>query len=243
MYFIFCFKCKSEFIYKKGPKETMFNNPVTRKITDSVTSITTKCKNAVVGIKLPERTKIFLSAMWFWAYMLYYFTKVFNLGLGLCLVHTPDSLIIFNPFNIKNRNQTDTQTDNQPIKNKPTIVDARMKTKDSNHENITNKLRAVINSKWDVDIGNDNCPFDDTEYKELFGGVNLGDIVSVYPTLSTAVVWVTYLFETDKKLNDMSDAELGKKIKHMLINFDEKSIYRTSSLQKSEKIIVGEIPF
>lgn len=225
----------------------MFNNPVIRKITDSVTSITTNCKNAMVGIKLPDRTKIFLSAMWFWAYMLYYFTKVFNVGLGLCLVHTPDSLIIFNPFNIKNRNQTDpktdNQTDNQPIENKPTIVDARMKTKDSNHENITNKLRAVINSKWDVDIGNDNCPFDDTEYKELFGGVNLGDIVSVYPTLSTAVVWVTYLFETDKKLNDMSDAELGKKIKHMLINFDDKSIYRTSSLQKSEKIIVGEIPF
>jgi len=217
----------------------MFNNPVTRKITDSVTSITNKCKNAVVGFKLPDRTKIFFSALWFWAYILYYYTKVFNVCIGLCLVHTPDSLIIFNPFNIKNQDQTD----NQPIKNKPTIVDARMKTKDSSHENITNKLRAVINSKWDVDIGNDNCPFDDTENKELFGGVNLGDIVSVYPTLSTAVVWVTYLFETDKKLNDMSDGELGKKIKHMLINFGDKSIYRTSSLQKPEKIIFGEIPF
>jgi hypothetical protein len=217
----------------------MFYNQITHKITNSVTSITTKCKNAVFGIKLPDRTKIFLSALWFWAYMMYYFTKVFNMCLGLVLVYTPDSLIIFNPFNIKNHNKTD----EQPIENRPIILDARIKTKDVNYENITNKLRAVINSKWDVDIGNDNCPFDETEDKELFGGVSLGDIISVYPTLSTAVVWVTYLFETDKKLNDISDAELGKKIKHMLINFGDKSICRTSSLQKPEKIIVGEIPF
>lgn len=210
----------------------MFSNQITRKIT----RVATKCRNVIISIQLPDRTRIFLSALWFWAYIMFYFTKILNLGLGFCLVHTPDSLIIFNPFNIK-------KTTAGPPPNKPTIIDARMKTKESKHENITNKLRAIINSTWDCDVGNDNCPFDGSENTELFGGVCLGDIISIYPTLSTAVVWITYLFETDKKLNTMSDEDLGRKIKYMLINFSDKTIYRTSELQKSEKIICGDIPF
>lgn len=214
----------------------MFINITTKKII----TIATKCKNAVIGIQMPDRTKIFLSAIWFWAYIIYYFTKIINLGIGFCLVHTPDSLIIFNPFNIKSVNS---QKKVETSINKPTILYARMETDKNRHETITNKLRAIINSKWDNDIGNDNTPFDDTENKELFGGVNVKDIVSIYPTLSTAVVWITYLFETDKKLNSMRDEDLGKKIKHMLINFGDKSIRRTSGLQPKEDIVVGEIPF
>jgi hypothetical protein len=223
----------------------MFSNQLTGKVTEKVTTIAVKCKNAVVGMRIPDRTKIFLSAMWFWMYVMFYFTKVFNLVLGFCLVHTPDSLIIFNPFNIKYTNFSGKNTKENAAEtiNKPTVVDARMKTKDELHENITNKLRAVISSNWDTDVGNDNCPFDDSDNKDLFGGVNVGDIVSVYPTLSTAIVWITYLFETDKKLNALSDEELGKKIKYMLINFGDKSIHRTSDLQKVEKIVSGEIPF
>jgi hypothetical protein len=206
---------------------------VAGKITTVVVKTTNKCKNAVASIQLPDRTKIFLSALWFWAYMIFYFTKLCNAGLGFCLYYTPDSIIIYNP--IRQKSDADINT--------PTIIDAHMKTKNATHENVTNKLRALIRSKWDVDIGNDNCPFDNTDNNELFGGVNLGDIVSIYPTISTAVVWITYLFDTDKKLNTLSDEELGKKIKHMLINFGDKSICRTSTLNESEKIVVGEIPF
>ena len=219
-----------------------------------------RCKNAIKAIRLPDRTKIFLSSIWVWVYLMFYFTKFINVVLGLILVYTPDSLIIFNPFSIMN-------TSSNSI-NKPIILDAYIKTKSETklaskaetetkpdynvtHENtidktehITNKIRALINSKWDIDVGNDNCPFDENnKFKELFGGLNIREIVKIYPIISTSIVWIAYLFETDKKLNNLSDDELGKKIKYMLINFGDNILYRNSKLQNPEDIIVGDIPF
>ena len=208
-------------------------------------SITARCIKVIAEIKLPDRTRIFFSALWFWTSILYYYTKILHLFLGFCLTHTPDSLIIFNPyFMLCNIKEAARPSENP----RPVIIGAQMKI-DDKYENITNKLKSIINAKWDEDIGNDNCPFDDSEYNELFGGLNLRELVDIYPSLSTAIVWIAYLFETNKKLSAISDEELGKKIKYMLINFSEKSICRGTA-EKSEpcennpeKIIAGNISF
>ena len=52
-----------------------------------------RCINAIKAIHLPDRTKIFLSSIWIWVYIMFYFTKCINTLLGLMLVYTPDSLI------------------------------------------------------------------------------------------------------------------------------------------------------
>jgi hypothetical protein len=185
-------------------------------------SITAKCVKAIAEIKLPDRTRIFFSALWFWTSILYYYTRALNAFLGFCLIHTPDSLIIFNPYFMLHNIKAPSKPSENP---RPIILGAQMKA-GRVHEIITNKLRNIINIKWDEDIGNDNCPFDNSEYNELFGGLNLKEIVDIYPTLSTAMVWIVYLFETNKKLSSISDEELGRKIKYMLINFSDKSICR-----------------
>jgi hypothetical protein len=214
-----------------------------------------RCINAVKAIHLPDRTKVFLSSMWLWAYIMFYFTKCINKLLGLILVYTPDSLIIFNPYlYLSGMNNTNKSIDC----NKPIIIDAYLKNNNDKNNNdktntgknnngkpecIINKIRALINAKWDIDIGNDNCSFDDSAVKELFGGLNVREIVKIYPLLSTSIIWITYLFETDKILHSLSDDELGKKIKFLLINFSDNILYRNSNLENPEKIIVGDIPF
>jgi hypothetical protein len=198
-----------------------------------------RCINAVKAIHLPDRTKIFLSSIWIWAYIMFYFTKCINKLLGLILVYTPDSLIIFNPYLYLSGMNTNKSIDC----NKPIVIDAYLKTNNGKTERILNKIRALINAKWDIDIGNDNCSFDDSEIKELFGGLNIREIVKIYPLLSTSIIWIAYLFETDKILHSLSDDELGKKIKFLLINFSDNILYRNSNLENPEKIIVGDIPF
>ena len=204
-----------------------------------------RCINAIKAIHLPDRTKIFLSSIWIWAYIMFYFTKCINTLLGLMLVYTPDSLIIFNPYlYLSGMNNTNKSIDC----NKPIIIDAYLKTNNGKNNNekpkcILNKIRALINAKWDIDIGNDNCSFDDSEIKELFGGLNIREIVKIYPLLSTSIIWIVYLFETDKILHSLSDDELGKKIKFLLINFSDNILYRNSKMENPEEIIVGDIPF
>jgi hypothetical protein len=185
--------------------------------------------------------------------------------LGLFLVYTPDSLIIFNPFRIMNRGATkpivlDAYITTKPPKFNPSesndpknkndiITIDKLKTllnalSIDNTENITNKIRILIDVLWDTDIGNENCPFDkNQEVKELFGGLNIKELTSVYPIVSTSIIWIAYLFETDKHINKLSDAELGKRIKYILVNVGDGIIYRDSNLNKPEDIIFGDIQF
>ena len=78
---------------------------------------------------LPDRTKIFLSALMFCVYVMYYFNKVVGYCLGMVLMYTPDSCIIYHPNVVK------AITKKEPGVIKPDILDARMGT-----EVITNKL-------------------------------------------------------------------------------------------------------
>lgn len=204
------------------------------------------CKNKItrigkkishLTIVIPDRTKIFLSALWFWAYIMFYCTKLFNCILGVILVYTPDSIIIYKPptvgFSKKGKHEETP---------KPTIIEAR-----HGADIITNKMKAVVNLKWDSDIYNDNVDnvdnVDNDESEKIFGGLNVKDVITVFPKLTTAVVWISYLFEIDKKISEMNDEDLGKNIKYMLINFTDRAIYRSPDLHKSERAKCGEIPF
>ena len=168
---------------------------------------------------LPDRTKIFLSALMFWVYVMYYFNKVVGCILGFVLKHTPDSCIIYHPTVVK------AITKKEPDVSKPDILDARMGA-----EIITNKLNMLIKTHWDTEIND-------------LGGVNVKDLVSKFPALSTSVIWIAYLFDLDKKLQSMSNEDIGNTVRYMLINLSDKTIYRDSTLDTDEEILFGEIPF
>ena len=193
-------------------------------LVEKATKIGTRISGIVVS--LPDRTKIFLSAIWFWAYIIFYITKCFNCVLGFLLMHTPDSFLIYKPLNISSKPKNVGEV-------KPKIIEAR-----TDVENITNKIKAIVDMKWDSDINNEG---DDSQ--KIFGGLNIKDVLSIYPSLSTSVVWISYLFEIDKKLAEMNDEELGKNIKHLLVNFGDQSLYRTSDLHEKESAMCGEVPF
>jgi hypothetical protein len=187
------------------------------KIVEKLSSI----KNINLG-KLPDRTKIFLSALWLWTYVLYYFTKIINIILRLIVTYTPDSCIIFNNKLIK------------PNEHAPIIIDAKIHDKSAdNMENITNKFSILINNIWDEDIGDK-------------GGIRIKDIVNKFTNTTSPLMWVSYLFEMDKKLENMTDEEISESIKHMLVNISDKIIERdpeSKESEESEEISFGEIPF
>ena len=189
------------------------------KIKEKVTRIGTRVSGVMVA--LPDRTKIFLSALWFWAYIMFYCTKLFNRILGLILTHTPDTMLIYKPLKISTGG-------GEP---RPKIIEAR-----NGNSNITNKIKAIVDMKWDSDINNDGT-------QKIFGGLNIKDITNIYPSMSTGIIWISYLFEIEKKIADMNDEELGKNIKQILVDFGDKSLYRSSDLKKKEETIFGEIPF
>lgn len=188
-----------------------------------------KIKSKLIAIKnfstsdLPGRTKIFLSALWFWTYLLYYFTKFINIMLYIVVVYTPDSCVIFRTKLVKNKKIPEIL--NAKIKKKPCDNKQDDKTSD-----ITNKLNILLNWKWDDDIGD-------------IGGIKIKELISKYPSVSSSIIWISYLFEIDKKLETMSDEEVGKSIKYMLINISDKVMYRDANLKTPEDILFGEIPF
>jgi hypothetical protein len=199
---------------------------------------------------MPDRARIFMSALWFWTYVMFYVTKCINIMLRLFITYTPDSLIIFKHSNSKvsvsnNSTLNVLSTKKSDITNKhPTILkahihktttDEKMVYRKTINENITNKITAILQMKWDPDISNEN--------DELFGGLNMCDILDIYPIASNAVIWIAYLLELDNKILNTSDEKIGKYVKIMLIDLKNNAIFRTSNLQHEIKTVCGEIPF
>jgi hypothetical protein len=169
--------------------------------------------------KLPDRTVIFLSALYFWAYMMFYFTKVINISLGFALRHTPDAFVI--------HKRESTLIEAVPLVKRINIIQAM-----AGNIPITNKIKNVIQSHWNKEIGEDDDGV-------CIGGIKVCDVLSF---VKSPMIWISYLFEFDKKLSEMSDDEIGKAIKTILVDFGDKAIYRDSDLCQKEDMLFGEIP-
>lgn len=167
---------------------------------------------------LPDRTKIFISSLYFWVYITYIFNSMVCLFLRVVLSNTPDSCVIFSSLT-------------QPVKkNVPKIITAKL-----NEELITNKLQLLLNLCWDNEIG-DN------------GGINIKDLVNRYKSISSSVLFISYLFKIEKKMQENSDEEIGRQIRHVLIDVTDKIIYRykgdkSDDIDETDEIIFGDIPF
>jgi hypothetical protein len=182
--------------------------------------------------KLPDRTVIFLSALYFWAYMMFYFTKVINVSLGFVLRHTPDAFIIHKSGGTPAKIEViDTKTKNPTESKKVSKINIIQAIADNIP--ITNKLKNLIQRKWDNELEED-------ENGDFIGGINAEDILSF---VKSPIVWISYLFEFDKKIADMSDAEIGNAIKTILVDFGDKAIYRNSDLSQRESMKFGKISF
>jgi hypothetical protein len=161
--------------------------------------------------KLPDRTVIFLSALYFWAYMMFYFTKVINVSLGFVLRHTPDAFVIHKGGS--------TLVESDPVVKRINIIQAM-----AGNIPITNKIKNVVQSLDD----------------EFMAGIKVSNVLSF---VKSPMIWISYLFEFDKKLSEMTDDEIGKAIKTILVDFGDKAIYRDSDLDIKEHMLFGEIPF
>ena len=194
-----------------------------------------------LSMTMPDRARIFMSALWFWTYAMFYVTKCINVILRLFITYTPDSMIIF-----KHRTSNDLSTKKLDVhaNKQPTILKAHIhktttdkKTgyKKTINENITNKITTILQMKWDPDISNEN--------DDVFGGLNVCDILDIYPMASNAVIWIAYLLELDNKILNTSDEKIGKQVKIMLVDLKKNALFRTSNLQHEIKTMCGEIPF
>jgi hypothetical protein len=189
-----------------------------------------------LNMTIPNRARIFMSALWFWTYVMFYVTKCINVILHVFITYTPESMIIFKH---DTSNILSTKKSSECMKNSPpTILKAHIhKTTNSKtiNENITNKIAAILQMKWDPDISDEN--------DDLFGGLNICDILDIYPVASDAVIWIAYLLELDNKILNTSDEKIGKYVKIMLVDLKNNAIFRTSNLQNKINTMCGEIPF
>lgn len=182
------------------------------------TDIFKKMESHCINIKkycltnVPDRTKIFLSALWFWIYITYCLNMMFCFILRLILSNTPDSFIAFQSTIIKKQDII------------PEIIEAKI-----DKEVITNKIKLLVKLCWDKEISD-------------IGGVNVKDLLKYLPSLSKSTVWISYVYDIEKKIQTMTDEEIGKTIKHMLIDITDNTIYRNSD-KAEEEIIFGQIPF
>jgi hypothetical protein len=75
------------------------------------------------------------------------------------------------------------------------------------------------------------------------GGLNIDDILSVYPTASNALIWIAYIFEVDKKIMQMDDKQVGKHVKYMMICMKDRILHTKSDLSEMTALDFGEIFF
>lgn len=179
--------------------------------------------------EIPDKAKLFMTALYCWGVLIYYLSSIFNTVLRMALVYLPDSVVVdpfeYLPFVMKS---------DQP---KPKILSAIISNGQYATKSFTNKLTMLINHKWDENIGEAQLGADD-----LLGGLNVSEIAKVYPNIAQALLIATYLFE--KNVDKIPDEELREHVKFIFIDFAKKVIYRTEDdNDDSEKIVFGDIAF
>jgi hypothetical protein len=177
---------------------------------------------------VPDRTKMFLMALYIWTLLVYYFTKLINLILEMIISYVPNNLILYK-FNYIGQKKG----------NNVNVIQAR----DKFGNFITNKLNLYMNLKWDKELNTQSN-----------GGVDL-DNFSKY--IGSSVIWIAYLLECDQ-CNEYKDAieSLNKQdfnlykmenlIKIMILDFSNKLIYKfgkNDDVFQTENIVFGEINF
>jgi hypothetical protein len=200
--------------------------------------------------QLPDRTVMFLAALRFWTHIVFYFAKMTTLVLGFVLSHTPDSLMLYrkntvtievvDPPNTPNSNESpESSTADTPTKNR-TFGTIQILKAMAGDKPITNVIKTIISMNWDASVGGyDNGDTSNTDLPKIIGGLR----ADAFKFLKSPIVWISYLCDLDTKLSSMSDIEIGQKIRYMLLDFSNKSIYRTSNLSDKESMLFGEIPF
>jgi hypothetical protein len=183
-----------------------------------------------------NKERIIMSSLWFWTYIMFYITKCKNIIMKLCFTYIPDSMFRFIYFITSLTLHTQ----------HPIILEIKIHknitTKDDVFENmldlkwdydITNKFNTILDLKWDYDILNEN--------DELSGGLNVCDILDIYPMLYDSIMWVVYILEPHNVFKKTLDK--NNHIKYMIIDLKNNNIFRSPNLNNEKKIICGEIPF
>ena len=154
---------------------------------------------------MPDKTKIFLTCLWVWTYMMHYTTRFANFVIFCTFQYMPDSLIL-----------------NRTSNEKTIIINSRIHKKNTLPEDITNKMQFLIKLIWDPDIDNENG--------DVVGGINVSDVIKLYPKVVDSVLWVAY-----------SNAPESL-VKYMLVDFNNKILFRKCDLSDCLKIRCGEVP-
>lgn len=197
-------------------------------------TIFNKCKKS----EMPDKTKMFLTALYFWGVILYYISTLFNFMLRIIITHIPDYLTViprplkWMPFNKLGIFK------NTPVV-KPVILDAKIHDSSHNIMPFTNKLKLLIATLWDEDIGDELLGSDVPD-----GGLNLKDLSKVMPDIKNMCIIAKYIFE--KNVDKIPDQELREHVKFIFIDFADNLIYRDESRinkTSADKIDYGDIGF
>jgi len=205
-------------------------------------------------------TKIYFSALYFWAHVLYYCSLIFTNILWFFITYMPDSFIVYKiPF-IKSKTDEIDVIDARLIKNKENIKDTE------NCKIIKNTVKLLINVYWDNTIN--NLDYNRNELDRTSpGGIDLEKIFDTLPEFKNSVIWIKYIkkikdiLEKDDDIESLcSNNDSNNKnsnidiIKEILVDSMNKigdiendnnkyDIYKNKDLTKNYKNIFNEISF
>lgn len=188
------------------------------------------------------KAKLFITALYFWGFVIYRISLIFNGVLRMILTHFPDFLII-NPCNYIPTLESYTPDNTEQLSErvvKPKILEARVLDMVFTDKPFTNKLKAIIDIMWDDEIGEASLGSD-----KLTGGLRTKDIAKIYPAVSKMYLVAKYVFE--KNADKIPDDELSAHVKFIFVDFAKNLIYRNDenpmTNNKSEKMTFGEVVF
>jgi len=160
------------------------------------------------------KVKVFVTALYIYVYLCIQLSYAFNYIMTTIMLNTPDFYIY---------KYIGSRTDI------PNIIESKLINGNNNIIIMTNKIQYLISQIWDIDIGN-NCQFDDNDNNQIFGGINLKELMQLYPILNDDILYISYSYNTTD-------------INIIHIDFYKKYIYRMNNFIKPEPIKYNDIIF
>ena len=219
---------------------------------------------------MTTKTKIYISFLYFWIRITYYFSKLITVMLYFCIKYIPDSFIIYKipfiPFishktnEIKIVDATIYKQEDCCKKNNQTLEKDKKDTENNGivKKKITNTIKLLINMYWDnsielEDTDNTNSPGKKNYIK---GGIDLDKLFDTFPEFKNSTIYITYYQKIQDFLigyfpDDIQET-FKTSIKHILIenisnviSKDDKeiNIYKDNDLSKNYKNIFNELTF
>ncbi len=166
---------------------------------------------------LPDKTKIFLAALWLWTWVLLQFNRLCGMILKCILISMPDNYVPVPRVSV-------------PVK----VIKAR----DASGNIITNKMQLFLNMKWDQDLFDGKGGIDIDQFAKYVGTSFIWVAYILEYELGTSY----NKFISLMKVGHINSKIFEELIRGVAIDVKNKLLYKLSNLEP-ESILFGEVNF